>query len=148
MADNLSPEKRSKRMSKVKGVNNESTEMTVERRLVHEGIVGWTKHSKEILGRPDFYFPELRLVIFVDGCFWHGCPVCDRRIPQTRSEFWRIKIDGNRRRDARIRRSLRRQGYHVSRIWEHELSKDSWFKRISRIIHRLELESGNLPDLS
>lgn len=123
-------------MAKVRGKGNRSTEMKVELALVDAGVEGWEKHSREILGKPDFYFPDHRLAVFVDGCFWHACPVCQRRVPASRAEFWRNKIDENRRRDNRQRRKLRRQGYHVMRVWEHELKRDTWLKRLRSMLDR------------
>jgi DNA mismatch endonuclease (patch repair protein) len=109
--------------------------------LLEEGITGWEKHRKDILGKPDFYFPDLKLALFVDGCFWHACPKCKRNTPHTRTEFWREKIETNRRRDNRIRRKLRAQGYHVMRVWEHDLKKKSWLKRLQSFVRRINNEN-------
>lgn len=135
MSDPLSQEQRSERMSRVRATGNRSTEGKVESRLVEERITGWIKHPKDVLGRPDFYFPEQRLVVFVDGCFWHACPKCGR-IPKSRVDFWRGKIDANRRRDNRTRRKLRQQGYQVMRIWEHETRASSWVARLRTMLKR------------
>lgn len=141
MSDPLSKAERSARMSKVRSKGNRSTESRVESALVEAGISGWEKHHKEILGKPDFFFPRYRLALFVDGCFWHACPVCKRRIPASRPEFWRKKIDENRRRDNRQHRRLRKEGYHVMRVWEHELKRDTWLKRLRSKLSRIEWES-------
>src|ERR1035438_8056377 len=105
-SDPLSPEERSSRMSKVKGKGNQSTEMAVSRQLFDWGITGWECHPSGVPGKPDFYVPAERLAIFVDGCFWHGCPHCRRRMPTNRRGFWERKIADNRLRDGRITRSL------------------------------------------
>lgn len=89
MSDPLSKTERSARMSKVRSNGNRSTESRVELALTKAGVQGWEKHHKEVLGKPDFFFPQYQLALFVDGCFWHSCPVCKRRIPTSRSEFWR-----------------------------------------------------------
>jgi DNA mismatch endonuclease, patch repair protein len=70
--------------------------------------------------KPDFVFRQLRVAVFVDGCFWHGCP---KHVtwPKTRAAFWRQKIEGNRTRDRQVNRHLRVRGWTVIRIWEHEL---------------------------
>jgi DNA mismatch endonuclease (patch repair protein) len=86
-------------------------------------------------GKPDFYFPRYRLAIFVDGCFWHACPNCGR-IPKSNVEFWRTKIDQNRRRDNRVRRQMRRLGFHVVRVWEHEAHSNAWMGRVRRMIEK------------
>src|SRR4051812_47843318 len=114
--DPLNPRERSERMSRVRPTGNKSTEGRVETLLTECGIEGWEKHPKGVPGRPDFYFPAYRLMLFVDGCFWHACPVCQRNWPTNRAEFWREKIEGNRRRDNRKHRQLRAQGYHVMRV--------------------------------
>lgn len=140
--DPLSESERSERMSRVRGKGNRSTEGLVEAALVAAGIGGWIKHPNDVPGRPDFYFPEIQLAVFVDGCFWHACPKCQRRMPTTRAEFWRKKIDGNRRRDQRIRRQLWSQGYHVMRIWEHDLKRDAWLKRLRSMLRKLAAPGG------
>jgi DNA mismatch endonuclease, patch repair protein len=137
VADTLSKEERSARMAKVRGTGNRSTEGRVEAALKEQGITGWTKHPQDVPGRPDFYFPDQRVALFVDGCFWHACPRCGR-IPKSRVEFWRAKIDANRRRDNRTRRRLRRQGYHVVRVWEHELRSLRWIGRLRGYLRRLD----------
>lgn len=140
--DSLSPEQRSERMSRVRGKGNRSTEGRVETVLISQDIGGWVKHPKEVPGHPDFYFPEHRLALFVDGCFWHACPKCRRRMPSTRADFWRDKIEGNRRRDNRVRRQLWSQGYHVMRVWEHDLKRESWISRLRAMLRRFATRSG------
>ena len=122
-------------MARVRSKGNRSTELRAMAKLQEYGITGWTTHQTDILGHPDFYFPNSRLVVFVDGCFWHACPKCGR-IPKTRVEFWRAKIEGNRRRDLSISRRLRKQGYHVMRVWEHALKNDRWILRLIRMLSR------------
>lgn len=137
MTDSLTPEQRSERMSRVRGTGSRSTEGRVEAALLEKGISGWVKQAKVGPAKPDFYFPDKRLAVFVDGCFWHACPTCSRRTPSAHREFWANKIDQNRRRDNRQHRQLRREGYHVLRIWEHELKSDRWMKRLLAMLRRL-----------
>jgi DNA mismatch endonuclease (patch repair protein) len=132
--DPLTKQERSERMSRVRGTGNKSTELAVEKVLNQAGISGWVKHPTDVLGRPDFYFPECRLAVFVDGCFWHACPRCARRTPVARQDFWSAKIDENRRRDERTRRRLRRDGFHVMRVWEHEAAGLRWLSRLRRML--------------
>lgn len=131
MADTLTKNERSERMRRVGGKGNRSTELLVENLLIANRLGGWVKHPKEILGKPDFYFPRARLAVFVDGCFWHMCPSC-ARLPKSRRGFWYKKIDENRRRDNRVRRRLRALGYSTIRIWEHDLRKLTWLGRLRR----------------
>lgn len=115
--------KRSRAMSSVRSTGNRTTEVCLRLALVRQEIRGWTMHPKAIQGKPDFFFPQQRLAIFVDGCFWHGCPNCGH-IPKTNSSFWQAKIRRNQERDANTSLSLETQGIQVLRFWEHELSTD------------------------
>jgi DNA mismatch endonuclease (patch repair protein) len=72
--------------------------------------------------KPDFIFRKSRTAIFVDGCFWHGCPK-HATWPAHRAAWWRRKIKGNKKRDALVTRTLRRAGWRVFRVWEHELAR-------------------------
>lgn len=121
-------------MAKVKGSGNKSTETKVEIALREAGIECWVKQP-DLLGKPDFYFPNQKLAVFVDGCYWHGCPK-HRRYPKKNADYWLGKIDGNRRRDNRVRRRLRKDGYHVMRIWEHDLKKTTWLKRLISMLRK------------
>ncbi len=149
MPDIYSPAERSALMSKVRSTGNRSTEGQVEAALLTAGIAGWEKHARLGTGRsanrPDFYFPDLRLALYVDGCFWHACPVCKPTLPATRAAFWAAKIDENRRRDNRKRRMLRRAGYHVIRVWEHELRGDAWLTRLHAMLRRAERADAERP---
>lgn len=82
--------------------------------------------------RPDFVFPKLRLAVFVDGCFWHGCPLHATR-PKQNAKFWREKIARNQARDCLVTRRLRALGWRVLRLWEHELTR----KHERRLLARL-----------
>lgn len=119
--DILSKEERSRRMSIVRSKGNRSTEWIFRLALIRRGISGWKMHTRTIPGIPDFYFPEQNLAIFIDGCFWHGCPRCRRPLPQTNTTYWVNKLNSNVARARRISRELRRTGITVIRIWEHEL---------------------------
>jgi DNA mismatch endonuclease (patch repair protein) len=114
------PIKRSIAMAAVRSKGNKTTELRLRCGLVRARVRGWTTHATNVLGRPDFYFSNSRLAVFVDGCFWHGCPACGHT-PRTNSEFWAEKLRLNRARDEQTTRRLRRSGVSVIRIWEHEL---------------------------
>lgn len=79
--------------------------------------------NAKLLGRPDFIFPVKKVAVFVDGCFWHGCPE-HYQAPITRADFWRTKIEKNRARDRHVTDELRAQGWTVVRIWEHVVRSD------------------------
>lgn len=82
--------------------------------------------------RPDFVFRTERLVVFVDGCFWHGCPAHYTR-PKARRTFWDAKIAANRARDRRIDRALRAAGWRVLHIWEHALTPGQLGRTLARV---------------
>jgi len=131
----VSPQ-RSRIMSAVKSRGNKSTEAAFRLALVRAKLRGWRVHPKDVLGRPDFYFPNSNLVVFVDGCFWHGCPECGH-IPKTNSRFWRAKIKRNILRDTDITEKLEKAGFVVQRFWEHSLKQDP-ARCISQVIGILQ----------
>ena len=143
MADSINKKERSALMAKVRSKGNRSTEGKVEAALKGARVKGWKKHPEDVPGCPDFHFPKSRLAVFVDGCFWHACPKCGR-LPSSNAEYWTLKIDSNRRRDNRIRRQLRREGFHVMRIWEHELKGGAWIGRLERMVRKQKNESASV----
>ena len=82
--------------------------------------------------KPDFVFQKLTVALFVDGCFWHGCPQHGTK-PKTNAKFWRDKIAGNKARDRRVNYALRQRGWMVVRLWEHELSRKNETKLLRRL---------------
>ncbi|MCS7079517.1 MAG: DNA mismatch endonuclease Vsr [Chloracidobacterium sp.] len=123
MVDNLSPEARRRTMQAVKGKGTR-----IERRLwsllAGLRVRGWRKNAPDLPGQPDAAVDTLKIAVFSDGCFWHGCPVCRRPLPETRRDDWRRKITRNIERAADQTRRLTEQGWRVVRFWEHELSRD------------------------
>lgn len=116
----MSPEKRSMVMSHIRG-RDTGPEKTVAAGLASLGLE-YENHVRALPGTPDFVFAVARVVIFVDGDFWHGW-----RFPQWRdklSEKWEAKIEATRRRDICNRRKLRRMGWKVVGIWEHQIERD------------------------
>jgi len=87
--------------------------------------------------KPDFVFRQARLAVFVDGCFWHGCPKHATK-PKNNASFWRRKLSANKKRDRLVTRTLRRAGWHVFRIWECLLQKrpQSCIQRIEKCLNR------------
>ena len=121
VGDVFSTAKRSEVMSLIRGKGNKDTEGMLRRLLREQGIAGWRRHLP-LPGKPDFAFPRQKIAIFVDGCFWHGCPKCYTR-PKTNRKFWDNKREDNMARDRRVARQLRASGWKVLRIWEHALKK-------------------------
>jgi DNA mismatch endonuclease (patch repair protein) len=139
MADTVSRQVRSKIMSRTRGTGNRRTEQLFASALRRAGIAGWRRHlviklpvtrsSKAIATdgtpfrpqvRPDFVFPKQRVAVFIDGCFWHGCPRC-YQAPSSAKAFWSAKVLRNKERDRYQRSALKRLGWTVVRVWEHEL---------------------------
>jgi DNA mismatch endonuclease, patch repair protein len=109
-------------MGKIRGKHNKSTDTALRMALVRAGIRGWQMYPADVPGKPDVYFIRKRLAVFVDGCFWHGCPKCGH-IPRTNRPFWKAKILRNQERDRRTTRKLTAIGIRVVRMWEHSLQK-------------------------
>jgi len=117
--DNLTKRQRSYNMAKVRSRGNASTELKTLMVLKRGGLTGWRRHFP-VFGRPDFAFPKSRIALFIDGCFWHGCPRC-YQAPKTSSGFWRKKLSKNKKRDREVSRLLRKAGWTVIRVRECQL---------------------------
>lgn len=116
MTDIVSAAVRSRMMSAIRGKDT-APELRV-RRALHQRGFRYRLHAGKMPGRPDLVFPKWRAVIFVHGCFWHGHGCHLFRLPATRSEWWRAKINGNRQRDARSIAALHDAGWRVAVVWE------------------------------
>ncbi len=106
-------------MSRVRGRGNKATELALVAIFRRHRITGWRRH-RPLFGNPDFVFQTARLVVFVDGCFWHGCPQHGTQ-PASNEEFWKRKLAKNISRDMLVNRTLGAKGWKVLRIWQHEL---------------------------
>jgi len=135
MSDVFTKEKRSEVMSHIRGKGNKDTEMAMIHILRSNHISDW-RRNQAMLGRPDFVFPKQKVALFVDGCFWHGCPK-HSNMPKNNQEFWEKKLRENKERDKFVTRKLRRLGWKVVRVWEHELSNtDRVARRILVLLHK------------
>jgi DNA mismatch endonuclease, patch repair protein len=130
MADVMTPAQRSRCMSRIRGKNTKP-EVALRRALWSEGF-RYRLHAK-LPGRPDISVPALRFAIFVDGCFWHGCPVHGVR-PKSNSIFWTAKIEKNRLRDHVVSQQLRSEGWKVFRFWEHQVD-DQLDRVVARVVN-------------
>jgi len=163
MPDVFTPEKRSEVMSRIRSKGNRTTEGRLMAMMREARITGWRrqvalrlpvseprlpapgaaeqkrgrtlKPTKSV--RPDFVFRRERVAVFVDGCFWHGCPRHGTR-PKQNGRFWREKIERNQARDRRVTRALRAQGWKVLRLWECALT----LKRQNATLNRLRRALG------
>jgi DNA mismatch endonuclease (patch repair protein) len=109
----------------------------VLRSLLHRRGLRFRVHHPlpNLRRRADIAFPRLRLAVFVDGCFWHGCPE-HGTWPKQNADWWREKIESNRRRDADTDARLEEQGWHVVRVWEHE-DPETAARQIERLTRQL-----------
>lgn len=120
MADVFSKKKRSEVMAAIRSKGNKDTELKLISIFRAHRISGW-RRNQNLPGKPDFVFRKERLAVFVDGCFWHGCPKHGRK-PGTNRAYWLPKLARNRERDAKNGQSLRRAGWWVVRFGEHDLA--------------------------
>jgi len=120
MTDVLTPSQRKHNMSLIRGKNTKP-EIKLRKLLWSQGIRGYRIHYN-LTGKPDIVFTKKKIVIFIDGCFWHKCPICFQE-PETRKEFWMKKIGTNVERDLKNTRQLQEEGWTVLRFWEHEIRK-------------------------
>lgn len=131
MADIFTPEKRSWVMSRIRGTN---TKIDLQMNEILKGLGFPFKMYPKMYGNPDFVLEEERIIIFCDGDFWHGYNYNNKKKP--RQKFWKDKIERNMRRDAKITRKLRRDGWSVLRFWEHDIEKRTGVC-IDRIIRKV-----------
>ena len=110
--------------SSMKGNRDKNTKPELRlRSAIHKAGIRFRIHYN-LIGKPDIVFPSKRLAIFVDGCYWHGCPKCYKE-PKTNTDYWRKKIARNQQRAKTVRRQLNQNGWQVMRVWEHEVLKNS-----------------------
>lgn len=135
MADTLTVAERSERMSRVRSRGNHATELRLIALFREQRITGW-RRGMPLLGRPDFIFRAAKVAVFVDGCFWHGCPR-HARTPKSRVKFWTAKLVRNAQRDREVSRILRASGWTVLRIWECALTRSQAARTIARVARAL-----------
>ncbi|MDR1050982.1 MAG: very short patch repair endonuclease [Deltaproteobacteria bacterium] len=134
MTDVFDKAKRSLVMSKIRSKGNKSTELRLIDIFAERGVKGW-RRNYDVRGHPDFIFPERKIAVFVDGCFWHGHD-CRLSRPKQNAEFWAAKLERNMSRDKTVTREFERRGWTVVRIWECELRKKNLpelFARLDRL---------------
>lgn len=107
-------------MSAIRSKGNKTTEIEFIKLLRRHKITGWRRHIKGAYGSPDFLFPNNKIAIFIDGCFWHGCKEhCV--MPKTNIEYWNLKISRNKARDRKVTKYYRNKCWSVLRVWEHDI---------------------------
>jgi DNA mismatch endonuclease Vsr len=133
MADVFTRAKRSAVMSRIRARGNRDTELRMIQIFRATGITGWRRNAK-VFGKPDFIFPQGRVAVFVDGCFWHRHPGCKfAYLPKTRREFWLKKFKSNVARDKVVIQTLREAGWRTLRIWECNLTRTRQLQVAARV---------------
>tara|TARA_B100001964_G_C13930117_1_gene464175 strand:- start:218 stop:625 length:408 start_codon:yes stop_codon:yes gene_type:complete len=134
--DNLTKEQRRKNMQNIRSKGT-LPEQIIMRELQRRKIY-FARHVDSIIGKPDIVFRRKKVIVFVDSDFWHGHP---KRfiMPKSNLEYWKKKLDRNKKRDKEVNKILEKNGYKVIRVWEHDVKKrfNKAMNRILRAIDRL-----------
>lgn len=126
---------RSEIMSRIRGKDTKP-EIALRKILWRKGLRGYRKNAKGVFGRPDVCWKGRKVAVFVDSCFWHGCPTHFRQ-PKTNVRFWRRKIARNKERDREVSERLRGEGWLVIRLWTH-LPAEKMAEAVRRGLERQE----------
>lgn len=141
MTDVLTKSQRSHCMGRVRSQGTRP-EITLRKALWTEGLRYRLK--SKLPGKPDIVFPTPKVVVFVDGCFWHRCPI-HRTEPRTNAAFWQKKLDRNVERDREVTNALTAKGWLVVRVWQHELRDlPQVVERIKSAVHERSSRHGNI----
>lgn len=127
--DNLTKKQRRKNMQNIRSADT-TPERIIFRELRNQKIY-FAHHVKSILGKPDIVFRRKKIIVFIDSDFWHG-HTTRGTMPKSNKKYWREKIQRNRYRDKEVNKTLRREGWKVIRIWEHDVKKN-----LNRCINRI-----------
>ena len=136
MTDIFSKSKRSRIMSHISGKNTKPE--IIIRKIVHSLGYRFRLHKRDLPGKPDIVFLKLKKVIFVNGCFWHGHKNCIRsKLPTTNKNFWKEKIEGNKRKDKSNYIRLKKLGWDYLVIWQCKIKQGNKQKLIDEITNFL-----------
>ncbi len=136
MADVHSKAVRSYNMSRIKGKNTKP-EMLV-RKFLHAHGFRYRLHVKDLPGKPDIVLPKHNKVIFVHGCFWHGHEWCQyAALPQTKTDWWKDKINGNIVNDEKVIKALRDKGWKIITIWTCQLKNKNTMETFEMLLQEL-----------
>lgn len=120
MADMMTPEQRRKNMQAIKSISK--LESIVSKELWNKGY-RFRRNTKDLFGKPDISIKKYKIVIFIDSCFWHQCPV-HGNMPKTNVDYWKPKLKRNVERDREVDEYYKTNGWNIKRIWEHEVKAD------------------------
>lgn len=117
MADMMTPEQRRKNMQAIKSISK--LESIVSKELWNKGY-RFRRNTKDLFGKPDISIKKYKIVIFIDSCFWHQCPL-HGNMPKTNVEYWKPKLKRNVERDGEVDEYYKIKGWNIKRVWEHEV---------------------------
>ncbi|MFT4401929.1 very short patch repair endonuclease [Bacillus sp. SW14] len=132
--DKMSKESRSNIMKSIKSVSQ--LENIVASALWHRGY-RFRRNSKSLFGKPDLSIKKYKVVIFIDSCFWHFCPM-HGRVPKSNTEYWNSKLKKNKKRDEKVNAYYKENDWNLLRVWEHEF-KDDFYLAIDSIADFIDL---------
>lgn len=140
MTDSISLEQRRKNMQAIKSISK--LEGIVTKELWKKGL-RFRRNSKDLFGKPDISLKKYKVVIFIDSCFWHCCPI-HGNMPKTNQEFWEKKLNRNVERDKEVNKYYFDNGWNIKRVWEHEIKEDL-NKTLNDILQFIQEAKGNNP---
>lgn len=120
MADIMTPEQRRKNMQAIRSISK--LESIVSKELWNKGY-RFRRNTKDLFGKPDISIKKYKIVIFIDSCFWHQCPI-HGNMPKTNVEYWKPKLERNVERDKEVDEYYEQKGWNIKRIWEHEIKQN------------------------
>lgn len=119
------PQKEStSRVMQANKARNTKPEVLLRKALWRAGLQGYRLHPKLLPGRPDISYGQVKLAVFINGCFWHRCPICDLPLPKSNTDFWKNKFDANIARDRKKIEALQKIGWQTLTLWECEICSD------------------------
>ena len=124
MRDKRSPIPSGPNVSRVMSANRSkgtAPELELRKALRSVGLLGYRLHRKDVPGRPDIAYVGRKLAVFINGCFWHRCPLCDMPLPKSNTDFWKNKFERNVERDQVKKELLETEGWTVLVVWECEI---------------------------
>lgn len=104
---------------------NTKPELLLRKALRQNGLSGYRLHWKKVPGKPDIAYPNKKIAVFVNGCYWHRCPYCSPSTPKTHKSFWLNKFRKNIERDQRKVKELKKLGWTVITVWECQIKKNA-----------------------
>jgi len=138
MTDMMTKEQRRRNMQAIKSISK--LEGVVSKELWKKGF-RFRRNTKELFGKPDISIKKYKVVIFIDSCFWHQCPI-HGNIPKTNLEYWGKKLKRNQNRDNEVNDYYKKNGWYLKRVWEHEVKNDldSVIENLAEFIRQAQIQ--------